>query len=334
MAIGNEELESIISEIPDVQTESNSNIDIISDILTYETYDFVILNSLLSERKAVKAVSEIHDLDSIDKPKIIVLIKDLIDKKFIAQMVGMEVTAFVPFDRIPLIERYIRDYPASFDLSLLAESDKTLKTMHTAVTGTVSIGVFGLQSGAGATTAAIKIAEEIANCGHRVLCVEITSANFKKIRKKQRNVEYISAAGNEKDAILQLAYGSNEFPFIVIDFGRMFDVNSDTCIESARQSCIGDFLRCNYKIGLCFASIWNTDQLALFLKNDFFKEDLSRNQLMLLISGEDEEGALKDYHELPIWLRDDFEEFTQDFFQNIGIGIKKVRKKQPFWKRK
>jgi len=333
MAVGNAEIEDTISAMPNIsRAESVDSIDLIEEILTYENYDYIIVNTLLSARKTAKLADYIENsMDSEVKPKIIVLVESLSDKKLTAQLVGLGVNAFVTFNELSLVGRYMEHYPDNFDLSMIAnKNSKADITATRVVNGTISIGVFNLDNGAGATTSSLKLAEEIANCGYQVICLEIDQENFCSIKKKPKNLELISTGIKEKDTILQLAFGDNSYQFIIIDFGRLFKVNMVGELISANQQLLGDFLRCNYKVGMCFASPWHNDKMNLFLKNDLFQSDLFNNQLFLLASGngESEKNLIEDYHELPINRRDEMRDFTEGFKRILGISGFSTRKEK------
>jgi len=331
MAIENEEIQDTISAMPGIgRAENVETIDLIEEILQYDSYDFIVMNTLLSERKAVRLADYVENiLESSVKPKIIALVKNLDDKKLIAQLVGFGVTAFVTFDDLSLIGRYMENYPATFDLGILSEEHiKTDITATRVINGTISVGVFSLDSGAGATTCSLKLAEEIANCGYRVICMEFGQENFCSIKKKPKTLELISADLKEKDTILQLAFSDNSFQFIILDFGKLFNVSTSGELISTKHELIGDFLRCNYKLGMCYASLWHNEKMNIFLKNDSFQSDLYNEQLFLLASGDEksETELIEDYHELPIYKRNEIQEFTEIFKRRIGISQFNKRK--------
>lgn len=338
MAVGSTEIEEIISAIPNVnRAESVESIDLVEEILTYENYDYIIVNTLLSPRKTIKLADYTENsLDSTVKPKIITLVENLNDKKMIAQLVGLGVNAFVTFDELSLIGRYMENYPENFDLGYIADENKKADMTATrVVNGTISIGVFNIDNGAGATTCSLKLAEEIANCGYRVVCMEIDQDNFFCVKKKPKTLELISTTNKEKDAILQVAYGDNTYQFIIIDFGKLFSIDKNGEVLFERQNYMGDFFRCNYKIGMCFASPWHTKKMDMFLKNNFFTADIAKNQVFLLISGTNYKEAIEDYHELCIWERDSINEFIEHFKTIIGINsTSKSRRKFGFLKRR
>ncbi len=335
MAVGSTEIEEIISALPNINRAENvESIDLIEEILNYDNYDYVIANALLSPRKVAKLAGFVENsLDVEIKPKIIILVENLNDKKFIAQLVGLGVNAFVSFEELSLIARYMESYPKTFDLGLIAnENKKADMTATRVVNGTISIGVFNLDNGAGSTTCSLKLAEEIANCGYRVVCMEIDQDNFSCVKKIPKTLELISATNKEKDAILQAAYGDNSYQFIIIDFGKIFNINKNGELLNTRQEHQGDFFRCNYKIGMCFASKWYNKKMNIFLKNELFTNDLYNEQLFFLTSGENEDELIQDYHELELWKRSETEKFIEQFKNRIGISCfsRKQRRRKLF----
>lgn len=338
MAVGNSEIEEIIAALPNInRAESVESIELIEEILTYDNYDYVIVNALLSPRKVAKLADFIENsLDIEIKPKIIILVENLNDKKFIAQLVGLGVNAFLSFEELSLIGRYMESYPKSFNLGVIADENKKADITATRViNGTISIGIFNLDNGAGSTTYSLKLAQEIANCGYKVICMEIDQDNFSCVKKIPKTLELISATNKEKDAILQAAYGDNSYQFIIIDFGKIFSIDKNNELLFERQDCKGDFFRCNYKIGMCFASPWHTKKMDMFLKNSFFTVDIAKNQLFLLICGLGYKEAIEDYHELCIWERNSINEFIECFRTIIGINsTSKSKRKLGFLKRR
>lgn len=338
MAIGNSEIEQVVAESKVVHKyESTDDIELIEEILEYDYYDFIIVNSLLSVSKLAKLAGYIRDnFDEKRRPKIIALVKDFSDKKLIAHLVGLDVTAFVPLDQLHLFERYLLEYPDSFDLAALgssSEKDKVSPALYKTVTGKIIIGVFSIANGAGATHTSLQLAEEIANCGYQVVCAEMDQDYYSFIDGKNKKIRYISVLDQNTEDLLHMHCGSAEYQFIIIDFGKIFEFDFDGNIVESKQDRLADFMRCNYKIGCCFSAPWQTDKLAVFLKNEFFRDAIYQNQLYLLISGDKADEAIEDYHELEMWTRDDFDVFKDKLMQTIGV-LQKRKERKSFLKRR
>lgn len=340
MAVGSTRIEEDISAISNIHTEAVSDIEMIQEILEYESYDYIIVNSLLSKRKIVQLADYAENMDCRDKPKIIVLTEDMTDKKFVTQLVGFGVHAFVNFNEIALIGKHIERYPESFSLSRIEEmkSGREIST-STVINGTISIGVFNIDRGAGSTSCSLKVAEEIANCGYRTVCIEIGETSFSFLNKKKltKTLELVSTSVEEKDGVLQIAFADNSYQFIVIDFGQIIKTDVYGNITETKQKLMGDFFRCNYKIGMCFASPWHNEKMNLFLKNGIFEPDLANEQMFIVTSGEEKyiNQIIEDYHELPLWSRTEMEFFKERFKQRIGINSRiATKEKRKLFKRK
>ncbi|MFV0518357.1 MAG: hypothetical protein ACK5MV_13270 [Aminipila sp.] len=332
MAIENQDIQEVITAMPVVgYTENVDDIELIQDILEYDSYDYIIVNALLSSRKIINLADYVDHMYIRDKPKIIVLLDDMLDKKFITQLVGLSVYAFVTFQELNLVSKYIENYPESFSLSSIDDlSERRGITTNTIINGTISIGVFNLDHGAGSTTCSLNLAEEIANCGYRVICVEIDETNFQFVKKKPKNLELISTTSEEKDMILQIAFSDNTYQFIIIDFGKIFNIDLNGELISLNQTIMGDFLRCNYKIGMSFSSAWHNKKIEAILKNNVFYEDLVKGQIFLLVSGLMESEAIEDYHEITIFSREDKALFYKHFMSIVGIHDLKQKKRSIF----
>lgn len=320
-------MEDYISGLNDVTVidRDDNDIDIIKDLLEYEQADFVIINTLLSKRKAIKLAQHIHEHEEAHYPRIVAIVEPEEKNNFLATLAGFGVNAIVPMNQIQDIPQYLRNYPVEFDYSRLRPPDKKDRTgapsSAAKVKGTISIAVFDLAHGAGATTMAIRLAEKIANCGYQAACINLDPKNDMKYAKTSKRVALFSADPRGQSTLLQALYGDNQYPFIVQDFGVLFNIGDDGNITDVNQESISDFFRCNYKVALGFAAPWHTNKFEFLLRSELFRKTVDLGELKVIASGEDRylREVMEDYHELEITDREEADELIDHFLVQIGI---------------
>ncbi|WP_324825081.1 hypothetical protein [Sinanaerobacter sp. ZZT-01] len=282
MAVGNKEIEKMISDFTEIHhLESVEDLNLIQDVISYENYDFVLINTLLSEKKAIQAAAFIHEKDfDRDRPKIIALIKDFEQRKLIAQLVGLEVNAFVTFNQLESIQSYIKEYPETFDWNILSNNyftpQETTNSNNTRLIGAVTIGIFNLAHGAGATTSAVTIAEELQSQGFEVVVISMDDkTDLHYLDKKKKKATYIIPQLADKKIEVLAAYKSG-CQFILLDFGNLFELSPTGQRKTERLADkeyeIEEFFRCNYKIAVGFSDEWNVGKLNYFINNPVFDD--------------------------------------------------------------
>ena len=322
LAIGDEEIETQIRNIKEIEViDSDPDIEIITDILNYETADFVIVNTVLSEEKSLALAKKAKE----KSVKVIALIESHKNKEFIASLVGFGVRAFIQFDEIKKIADYIKNYPEEFDFLKLQKSnskstDKINREIHFEplnLKGKITIGIFNICNGAGATTTAVELAESIAGNGKKVVCVELDSReDLKFINQKKCKATYYLPQISNLSQILNQLHCSNDYQYIIFDFGKVYDLDYDGELRSIsiNQEIFREFQRCNYKIGMAFSDVWHAGRLDYFTKCEEQLGDLS-----ILISGLDLEGAISSYRNLDIYDRNHLDAFLEDFMSVLSI---------------
>ena len=330
LAIGNDELESQIKSLKEIEVVDNDpDVEIITDILNYEKVDFVILNTVLSEEKSLALAKKAKE----KSVKVIAIMESYNDKEFIAALVGHGVRAFVLFNEIKVIPEYIRNYPEGFDFQRLqtgndkftGEKNQNISVTQVNPKGKVNIGVFNVCNGAGATTTAVELAESIASNDKKVVCVELDSREDLKFinLKKCKAMYYLPQLSNLSQALNQL-HCSNDFQYIIFDFGKVFDIGYDGGLKtiSINQEIFREFQRCNYKIGMAFSDVWHAGKLDYFMSYEEQIGDLS-----LLVSGLDNENVISIYRNLDIYDRSRLDEFIEDFMALLSITTNHREKK-------
>lgn len=319
LAVGNDELEGEIKKNPDVYViDSDPDIDIITDILNYDIVDYVIVNTVLSEEKSLELARKARE----KKSKIIALVASYDNREFLAILAGYGVKAFLTFDQIRRIPEYIRNYPEEFDFGSLREKSKKEKPpdpfrVSENLKGKIFIGVFNICSGAGATSTAVELAENLANCGEKTICISLDgSADFEYINRKKCKAEYEMIVEEKLVAALDLIYSGMEHNVILYDFGRILDIDSNGNLNTvlAGQEVYREFLRCGYKVGLSFSDPWHDGKLKYF-QNHKLGGDLS-----ILLSGFGVEDTVKSYPQLDVYDRSELAEFIDTVKFSLGIS--------------
>ncbi|HWQ77862.1 MAG TPA: hypothetical protein VN381_03555 [Anaerovoracaceae bacterium] len=141
----------------------------------------------------------------------------------------------------------------------------------------ISIGVFSLSHGAGATTAAVDIAEAISEEGYRVAVV---SYDGKKDLEYVRNsrVTYIIPENKEYKRDVLIETEMREYQFIIIDFGMPVELSPAGSVIHADSEDLQELIRCQYKICLSFSNSWNIGKASYFLNNP----DVQNNESYIL----------------------------------------------------
>lgn len=328
LALGNQDLEDDIIKIPGTRiVDKDDDIDIVRDILNYETVDYIILNTVLSEQKSLELAIKAKETSA----KIIALIENYKNKKFIASMVGLGVTVFLEFHDLRCISDYLIDYPDVFDFRKLQPAHDNIEILSGAsrtdpsLKGKIYIGIFNICSGAGSTSVAVEIAENIANSGYATICVSLDgSDDFQYINPKKCKSEYAILSEQNLIAALDQIYSSNDYQVVIFDFGKIFDITSSGKLLKiiAGKEVYQEFLRCGYKIGLSFSDAWHEGKLKYFIEN---KLDGDVNYLL---SGFDVEGVINCFPTLDLFNRNMLDDFIDKYKMMLGISERRSKKRR------
>ena len=235
LAVGSEELEDGIKNISGISViDSDPDIDIVTDILDYETTDYVIVNTLLSEEKSLELAKKAREKSA----RVIAIIKSHKDKELIASLVGFGVRAFVQFDEIRKIGDYIRNYPEEFDFGKLQEKradtgsgcgprtagirerifrSGSKKGNPQVIAGCRVIGVIGASAGAGASSLCVGYAIYLKEQGNKVLLLD---------RTENKHLSSIEIKGQKIDSCVLSEINLSKYDCIIIDFGRLAEIDT------------------------------------------------------------------------------------------------------------
>lgn len=292
MAIGNAEIEDYISDISGLQSECFQDIDLIKEVLEYDSFDYVIINTLLSQRKSVQLADFVDNMEGPFKPKIIALLdSEDIDDKFITQMVGFGVNAFVDFENLNQIGQYISNYPEEYSLAVEGQQKEGLNPLsklfskkkangtvlktkkHSGmVKPTQIIGIYGVERGVGATSLCLILAEELAGFG-RVAVLDKT---------EHKELEGLNWKGIDfyEGSLRNLNIAS--YNYIIIDFGIPLEIGNigglATIISSAEenekveQRTAVDRNYCNEIYCVAPSESWKLYKTDFLINNPAFKD--------------------------------------------------------------
>lgn len=299
LAVGDDAIESDIRKIKDVEViDSDQDIDIITDVLNYETADFVILNTVLSEGKSLDLAKQTKE----KSVKVIAIIESLKDKEFIAALVGLGVRAFVQFDEIKKIAGYIKDYPGEFDFAKFegcsSDSGTTTagirgrllrigskgsgikgKNAAMASSGSRIIGVISAFPGAGGTSLCVGLTAYLSGQGKNILLLD---------RTDNKNLSSIEIKGLDISCCpLSDVKNFQRYDVIIIDFGRLADIDAEGEIHlkpDMRNEKRLERQFCQNLILVGSSLPWKLPDMAVYINHPVF-ENLTQNWIFY-INGE------------------------------------------------
>ena len=308
LAIGSEEIETQIIELPEVHViDSDPDIDIIADILNYETVDFVILNTILSQEKSLELAKKARE----KSVKVIAFVESYKNKELIAALVGYGVNAVLLLDEVKQVKTFISNYPEKYDFNQFQEDvsgnfrnrqagikgklfGSLLKSSSPAMAAPGRrnceiIGVIGTSRGAGATSFCIYYSAHLKEMKKRCLLLDRTeNGHLKDIEIKGQDIS--------GDALTRV--NLKKYDYILVDFGCLAEVAADGKITLGpdmtnekrieRNSC--------HEIILVAPSLpWRLFELSAYIRNGIF-QNLSE-EWIFYINGE-ENDLFKDIKRL------------------------------------
>lgn len=296
LAIGNAEIEDEIKNVPDVSViDSDPDIGIITDILDYETVDYVIVNTILSEEKSLELAKRARE----KLTKVIAIVKSHQDKELVAALVGFGVKAFVQFDEIQRIDDYIRSYPDSFDFGKLQEKradsgsgcgprtagirerifrSGSKKGGSRVIAGCRVIGVIGASAGTGASSLCVGYATYLKGQGKKALLLD---------RTENRHLSSIEIKGQKIDSCLLSEVNLSKYEYIIIDFGRLAEIDTKGNVSPGPDMTNEKRLErqfCNEIILVGSSLPWKLIEIETYIEHTIFAR-LSENWI-LYITGE------------------------------------------------
>ncbi|MDD2269180.1 MAG: hypothetical protein PHY15_06470 [Eubacteriales bacterium] len=138
----------------------------------------------------------------------------------------------------------------------------------------ISIGVFNLTPGAGATTLAVDLVEAITNVGYSAALVAYDGKRDLDYAKSIKATYFIPESNEYKRDVL-IEARQRDFQFIVIDFGTPINLSPDGMVVSANNADMQELIRCRYKICLSFGNSWNIGKVNYFLNNPDIENNAS-----------------------------------------------------------
>ena len=284
LAIGNHDLEEELSKIPGAKViDKDDDIDIIRDILNYESIDFIILNTVLSERKSLELAIKAKEASV----KIIAFIENYKNKEFIAALVGYGVNAFLLTKEVNRVKDFIENYPEKYDFNQLQENpsgrnrsrEKGIKGklfgsvlkssgLEKAVPGRRNceiIGVIGTSRGSGATSLCIYYSVHLKEQKKRCLLLD---------RTENGHLRDIEIKGQEIKTDPLTKVNLKDYDYVLVDFGCLAEVAADGNITLGKDMTNEKRIERNYchEIILVVPSLpWRLFELSAYIKNGILK---------------------------------------------------------------
>lgn len=163
----------------------------------------------------------------------------------------------------------------------------------TVVKGLLKIATFSVSGGAGSTSMAIKLGEQLSKYGKTAI-IEVDKSASLQYAKPVANCEYrvLNKPEDLGDALYEL-YRSG-FNLTVTDYGCLFNINSDGSIDetddkSVNRVLLKEFIKADVKIGMAFTAPWQIEKLKFFLPGNMIFEGLcgrAHEELCFLTDGE------------------------------------------------
>jgi len=201
----------------------------------------------------------------IEKP-----VEKIIEKPF-EKEVPIEVIKEVP---VEVEKEIIKEIPIEVEKIIEKVVEKKIIIPSEAkIMGKITIGIFNLAHGAGATTTAVYLAEKLQSLGYDTAVIAMDDKIDLYYLDKKKNAAYIVPTPGEKRLKLLEVYKAN-YKFILLDFGNLFELLPTGQLKTDRLADkeyeIEEFFRCNYKIAVGFSDEWNAGKLNYFINNPAF----------------------------------------------------------------
>ena len=136
----------------------------------------------------------------------------------------------------------------------------------------ITIGVFSITPGAGATRTSVQLGEQFARDSFSTAVIAYDDKPDLKYKKRGRADYIIPEKGDKK--LEYLSALKQDYQFIILDFGNLFHItplgDMDMSDLTGRKNDIEEFLRCHYKVGVGFSDEWHVGKLNYFIDNELF----------------------------------------------------------------
>ncbi len=155
------------------------------------------------------------------------------------------------------------------------------------VRGLVSVAVYALTGGAGATSMVVSLAEYLSEFG-KTAAIGIDGSNDLSYVKGK--ADYFVLPKDDEIAGAMYELTQNQYQFIVGDYGNLFDIFNNGSLNLERmqtkKSLLPEFFRSNFKIGLGFSAPWHIGKLKFFMEHDMFSGKLDDGSYLFIFDDE------------------------------------------------
>ncbi len=140
--------------------------------------------------------------------------------------------------------------------------------------GLVSIAVFAVSSGAGATTMVIKLAEYFAHYGKTAAIAVDGKIDLSFAKGK---ADYFIVDGTKLSSIMY-ELTRDKYKFVITDYGALFDIDTSgqlnySALPKMRDQ-LSEFFRSNFKVGMGLSSPWHIDKFKFFMGGEMFADKI------------------------------------------------------------
>jgi hypothetical protein len=285
LAVGNEDLENEIKKIPGTKVvDSDSDIEIITDILNYEKVDYVIVNTVLSEEKSLELAQKAKE-----KPvKVIALVESHKNMEFIAALVGFGVKAFLQHDETKRISEILDNYPEEFDFAKFQNRGNDTgsrtagireklfgaavnrdgpksKPPSKSVGGRI-VGIIAAAPGTGATSLCVGYGAYLTGQKRRIILLD---------RTENQQLSSISIKGQDIDSCPLYDINIHKYNDVLIDFGPIAQIGpSDkiTLKDELRNEKKMERQYCSRMVLVCSSLPWRLKELTVYIDHPIFKK--------------------------------------------------------------
>lgn len=140
--------------------------------------------------------------------------------------------------------------------------------------GLISIAVFSISSGAGATTMATRMAEYLARYGKTAAVAVDGKIDLSFVKGK---ANYFIVDGTNLSSVMY-ELSRDKYQFVVTDYGAPFDVDNTGQVNYSTlpkmRDLLSEFFRSHYKVGMGLSSPWHLDKFKFFMDGEMFADKI------------------------------------------------------------
>lgn len=143
------------------------------------------------------------------------------------------------------------------------------------ISGLITIAVYALTAGAGATSMVVALAECLAGFG-KTAAVGVDGTNDLSYVKGKADYYVLTKDDEIASAMYELTH--DQYKFIVTDYGNLFDINNNGVLNfesmQSKKILLPEFFRSDYKVGMGFSVPWHVGKYKFFMEHEMFRDKI------------------------------------------------------------